>query len=96
MRNFGQILIKNQQKIQEELSDLLDSGAEAGSVKTLGIWLKNSLIGQPRSSAFDQIFLKNQRTIQLLSAEGTRISKRMSYFLCHNLPPGQYGANIVF
>ena len=62
MRNFGHILVKNQQKIQEEHSDLHDSGAEAGSVKTLSIWLENSLmIGKPRSSIFDQIFLKNQR-----------------------------------
>ena len=40
MRNFGQILIKNQQELQEELSKLQDSGAEAGSVKSLSIWLE--------------------------------------------------------
>ena len=41
MRNFGQILIKNQQELQEELSKLQDSGAEAGLVKSLSIWLEN-------------------------------------------------------
>ena len=160
MRNFGQILIKNQQKIQEELSDLRNTGAEAGSVKTLSIWLESSLtMGQSRPSVLDLIFIKNQQKIQkelsllrdsgaeagsvkalsvwlensltmrqprpsvvsaaskhfktykfleenltfkkvkdagnnpflqLPSAEGARISKKMSYFLRHNLPHGQY------
>ena len=111
MRNFGQILIKNQQEIQEELSDLRDSGAEAGSVKSLSIWLENSLtmrLTRPpvcsEASEHFQVFkfLKENLTfkkvkdvginpfLQLPSAEGTRISKKMSYFLRHNLPHGRY------
>ena len=82
MRNFGQILIKNQQKIQEELSDLRDTGA--GSVKTLSTWLESSLTFKKVKDVGNNPFL------QLPSAEGARISKKMSYVLRHNLPHGQY------
>ena len=93
MRNFGQILIKNQQELQEELSKLQDSEAEAGLVKSLSIWLEKSLTFKKVKDVGINPFL------QLPFAEGTRISKKMSYFLRHNMPHGQFmsrwvGANI--
>ena len=49
MRNFGQIVLQNQQETQEELSLLRNSGAEAGSVQALSMWLENSLtLRQPK------------------------------------------------
>ena len=84
MRNFGQLLIKNQEKLQEELSELRESGAEAGSVKALSIWLEKSLTFKKVKDVGINPFL------ELPFAEGTWISKKMSYFLRHNMPHGQY------
>lgn len=82
MRNFGQLLIKNQEKLQEELSELRESGAEAGSVKALSIWLEKSLTFKKVKDVGINPFL------ELPFAEGTWISKKMSYFLRHNMPHG--------
>ena len=106
MRNFGQILIRNQLKLQEELDQLRSSGPEAGSVKELSLWLQScSILPQPpqvslikkvsqdleKVLAFKRLREDEKDPLaQLPIAEGMQISKKIAFFLRHNMPEGKY------
>ena len=106
MRNFGQILIRNQLKLQEELDQLRSSGPEAGSIKELSLWLQSCLIfpQPPQVSLIKKVSQDLEKVLafkrlredekdplaQLPIAEGMQISKKIAFFLRHNMPEGKY------
>ena len=106
MRNFGQVLIKNHLEIQEELDKLCSSGPEAGSVQELSLLLQNFLIfpKPPWVSLVKKVSQDLEKVLafkrlredekdplaQLPIAEGMQISKKMAFFLRHNMPEGRY------